>query len=334
MPDNTLSTLDDIRIKVRRLTRSPSGAQLSDVTIDEYVNTFVLYDFPSHLRLFSLKTNLTFYTNPGVDAYPTTTAPTTHPLYNFKNKYITIEPPIYIAGFQSFYTQSQEQFYAIYPKVNAQVTIATGNGILTNFTGTLSGRPLLRNNVTFTSINAVGTQLVLVDDGAGNLVMPNGVATVPASTINYTTGAYVLNFVLPPAANQSVVAQTVPVVLNRPQAIMYFNDTFYVRPVPDQPYRIDLQVNMRPAELLNSAQQPELAQWWQYIAYGTAKKVFEDRGDMDSIQIIMPEFKAQETLVLRKTIAQNSPERTATIYTENVGSGYGAGWGGSGWGPW
>ena len=75
---------------------------------------------------------------------------------------------------------------------------------------------------------------------------------------------------------------------------------------------------------------PELSEYWQYIAYGAAKKIFEDRMDQESVQLIMPEFKEQETLIQRRTIDQQSNERSATIYTENVGptpGGFGSGWG-------
>jgi hypothetical protein len=86
------------------------------------------------------------------------------------------------------------------------------------------------------------------------------------------------------------------------------------------PYRVDVEVYVRPTELLASTDEPKLAQWWQYIAYGATKKVFEDRLDQESIQLIMPEFKQQELLVLRETIMQMSNERSATIFT---GSKYG-----------
>jgi hypothetical protein len=42
--------------------------------------------------------------------------------------------------------------------------------------------------------------------------------------------------------------------------------------------------------------------------------------DMDSVTMIMPEFKKQEALCLRKTIVQNTNERVATIYTESNGT--------------
>ena len=54
---------------------------------------------------------------------------------------------------------------------------------------------------------------------------------------------------------------------------------------------------------------------------GTAKKIFEDRTDSDSVQLLMPEFKTQERLALRTTLVQMTKERTATIYAENSGLG-------------
>ena len=84
--------------------------------------------------------------------------------------------------------------------------------------------------------------------------------------------------------------------------------------------------------LLTSGQSPQLEEWWQYIAYGSAKKIFEDRLDMESVQMIVPEYRKQETLCLRRTIVQYTNERTATIYTEQAGGGSdGSGfWGWSG----
>src|SRR5690242_1168087 len=111
-------TLDNIRTKVRRLTRSPSEAQITTAQLDEYINTFVVYDFPEHLRTFNLRTTYSFYCNPFQDTYQTdrSVIPATNPLYNFQNKYLTVHPPFYIAGYPATFTQSEEQFYGLYPK--------------------------------------------------------------------------------------------------------------------------------------------------------------------------------------------------------------------------
>ena len=65
------NTLEAIQIKVRRLTRSPSTAQLSDDDLNNYINTFVVYDFPEQLRMFNLRTTFTFVCNAYQDTYYT-----------------------------------------------------------------------------------------------------------------------------------------------------------------------------------------------------------------------------------------------------------------------
>jgi hypothetical protein len=101
----------------------------------------------------------------------------------------------------------------------------------------------------------------------------------------------------------------------------FFDTSFIFRPVPDKVYQVNVEVDMRPTELLALGQNPDLNQWWQYISYGAAKKIFEDRMDLDSVQQIMPEFKQQERLALRTTINQQTKDRVSTIYTGQYLSG-------------
>lgn len=354
------STLDAIRIKVRRLTRSPSPTQITDAQIDEYVNTFIQYDLPEHLRLFSLRTTHSFTTQPYQDTYPTDVTSfagaISNPLYDFKNKFITVHPPFYIAGYESFFTQSQTDFFRIYPKLQSLIdTHLRGNGITQTFTGiirppgglTPAGKTsLLQHEVLISSVDINNNGLAKVDRplvGAygnnlsqGNLYDTGSIPEVPptlvdsTNTIDYVTGAFTVTFPSPPANGEKIMVQTVPVQVSRPMGVLYYNNTFVVRPVPDQPYTINFEAYIRPTELLTSNQKPELEQWHQWISYGAAKKVFEDRMDMESVQMIMPEFKQQERLVLRRTLVQQSNEEVATIYNDNTAGKYGAGWFGGG----
>lgn len=358
------STLDTIKIKVRRLTRTPSTAQLTETDLEQYINTFVVYDFPEHLRTFQLRTTFKFWTNPFQDVYNTDElsflGATNNPLYNFQNIYLTIHPPVYIAGYQSFFTQSREQFFGIYPFVNSIASIGpAGDGVTTVFTGVVNSQQsiippgitqqitLLQNNVLFSSVNSAGAGLALVDVPVvnpttgnptvnGNLYVPGTqpalppTVITPGNTINYVTGAFTITFATAPGVGIPINSQTVPQVTSLPQALLFYENKFTVRPVPDQPYQVNFEVYKRPTALLQDNQSPQLEELWQYIAYGAAKKIFEDRMDMESVATIMPEFKKQEALCLRRTIVQYTNERTATIYTEQ--SSYGANWGGWGWG--
>ena len=326
-PDSTLSTLKQIRIKVRKLTRSLSTSQLTDSNIDDYINTFVLYDFPEHLKLFTLSKTLSFYTQPYIDTYENNTVNANDPLFNFINKYINVHPPVYISGVIADYAQSDAQFYNLYPKtIFTKKTGDQGNAVTVAYAGKLSTYPIMQNNVSFTSIGANSVGLVVSDipqtDVAtgyntmtGDLVIPGTTASL--GTINYVTGVYSFSFPSAPALNKYVYSNTVPYAVAKPSVVLYRDNKFTVRPIPDKSYRVDVDVFVRPTEFLTASptQAPELTQWWQYIAYGASKKVFEDRMDMESISNIMPEYKAQELLVLRRTIVQNSNQRTSTIYS-------------------
>lgn len=315
--------LDQIITKIRRVTRSPSPQQISDDEIENYINTFVLYDFPEELRLFTLRETLTWWCQPNIDKYTTDQNANVPQLVNFDNNYITTHPPIYVAGFKMLFSQEREEFFNYWPFTNSIARVGTGNGVLTDFAGTLSAKPVIRNNVTFASIDVNGNGLELHDDGAGNLI---GDAGAGVNTINYVTGVFQLSYNTAPGANKSINAETVPYVASRPTSILYYANTFHLRPIPDQPYPIIMEVYKRPTELINANQEPELQQWWQYIAYGAAIKIFQDRSDFDSAAQVMPEFKRQEKLVLRRTSQQYANERSVTMYVDqtNFNSGYGS----------
>ena len=340
------SSLNTIQQKVRRLTRSPSENQLTTSDLNQYINTFVLYDFPETLRLFNLQTTFTFYTQPFVDTYSTTTAIQTDPLYDFQNQYLTVMPPVYIAGYQAKFMESRDQFYGIYPQLNSIASIGvSGDGSTVRFTGVINSQQsiippnlvqqivLLRNNVLFSSVDLYNNGLAMVDTPLisdtvsyiGNLSVPNVPPTSiniqdPNNYINYLTGEFVVTFETAPGAGQTINSQSIPQQPALPQSILFYDGQFTVRPVPDQPYRVQMEVFKRPTELLAGSQNPDLNEFWQFISYGCAKKIFEDRMDLESVQMILPEMKNQEALVLRRTIVQQTSQRAATIYTEDSGS--------------
>lgn len=375
------ATLQDIRIKVRKLTRCLSEAMLTTAELDQYVNTFVLYDFPETLRLFNLRKTFSFYTLPNVGTYSTKTNPNS-PLYNFLDKYITTDAPVYIAGYQVLYSESREQFYNIYPFLNSVASIGTnGDGAKTSFAGVINttqantqyinGQNIvfLQNNILFSSIDSYNNGLAMKDSPILDAVTKNptnygllynalttNAQSLPPSPyaiptleltapytsdpnfpwfnyINYNTGEYVVSFDTAPGAGEQIMSQSVQVQSYRPQAILFYDGEFTVRPVPDQSYQVNMEVYVQPTELLQAGQTPELAEWWQYIAFNAAKKILEDKLDYDTLNLIMPSLKEQEILINRRTIVQQASQRSATIYEGQVGIGssFGPGWG-NGWG--
>lgn len=342
-PDSTLSALSAIQQKVRLLTRSPDENLLPTSTLNNYINNAILYNFPSNIRLFSYRTVLTFYTQPFVDTYATSNDPN-NALYNFTNQYIAIHPPAYLAGIQGFFTQWRDIFYGYWPQTNTIAdTNLRGDGLQTTFSGVVFASPMLQNHVNFNALDANGNSIVLVDTPSSNPtigalgIQQNGPTAFPSiyGFINYVTGAFTVNFAAPlnpPAAGTTIWVENIAYQPGKPLSMLFYNDTFTIRPVPDKTYAIQVEADVRPTVLLQASDVPSKGEYWQYIAYLAAKLVFEDRMDLESVQQIMPELRRQECMVLRTSIMQQANDRTITPYTQ--GKNYGFGWFGPGGWPY
>lgn len=308
------STLNAIRNKVRRLTGSPSISQLSTADLDQYINTFYEQDFPSHLKLWNLHETYTFYTTPNEDQY-------TLPINTNNLQIITfqgINPPVYISGYQSWFSESREEFFRVYPFLNFIQTALSGNGTEGPYSFTLTNIPVLKRQVTIFAIDSGGTTRILADDGLGGFVVA-GTTTAVVGTINYVTGA-IANLTFPAGqtipTTQMIKAEYVPYVASRPVAMLFFDATMTLRPVPDQVYPVNIEVYKNPVQLISSTDNPELEQWWQLIALGAARKVLQDRLDNEALASIQPFFEEQMSLAAYRTALQQAPMSTATIYTD------------------
>lgn len=335
-----LSSLAAIKKKVRMLTMATSEDLLTEENLENYINTYVLYGLPTDLRLFKLRGQVTFYTQPNIDTYSTETTDVNDALYDFDNKYMTIHQPVYVQGIQAFYTQYPSVFYGNFPILSTAVkTTNTGNGLAGPFTGTLTQRPVMQNTLIFQCLDGAGTAMVLkdqpIDNVTGYLTLPNKVATAGNNngTINYLTGQYSVTF---PAATQNatnnpVIATGYYYIPGMPTSVLYYQNKFVVRPVPDKVYPITLEVDMLPTYFLSGAnsQQPDLKQWWQLIAYGAAILVLQDRMDTDTVEFLRPEYENQLRAVNSVNLVQLCNERTVTIYTQSKN--YGWGWYNQNW---
>lgn len=341
-PTAVPNTLAAIQAKVRRMTARPSANQISDDQINDYINTFYLYNFPEHLRLESLRVNYQFVTTAN------------RPVYDLpRNIYLTGMPPVYIGGYQSYMTQSRENFFRINPQLNfLQESVATGDGT-TSFSGTLTNTPIMpgfkRNppgaysstefpapqyinwNVLVSAdgnadaTSGITPSFCLVDDGLGNLFSTTDSDSDPSNargTINYITGAInVTNFPISIPSGNPINVQYIPYVASRPQSVVFYQDQFILYPVPDQAYTVSFEAYQYPTAFLggDTTAHPQLDEWWELLAYGAALKIFEDAGDFESYAKYRPLMEEHLMLAQRRTIVQQTSERTATIYTENVG---------------
>ena len=348
----SVATLQDIITKIRRLTGSGNDNQLTDAQIIDYINSFYLYDFPAQFRSLKLKNNYTFNTIQGIDTYP----------FDSEN-YETVDMPCYCMKREVKLFQDPWSFYAANFNWQQQENFTTGNGSTGAYAGNLSAFPLIRSsnnnpavqttlaptsvfpsgypatfpaaipsriqNILITANTATST-LNVTDDGAGNLI-----GDCSAGTINYQTGAIAgLIFTQIVPAGNNIQCQYNPQVLSIPLAILFYQNQFTLRPVPDQGYTIELVAYRQPSQALlgssdpnnpNYAGVPEFKEWWECIAAGASKKVYEDRLDAEGIMLMDKMIKERYALVETRTYAQIGKQRISTLFSDQLQYNYGSG---------
>jgi hypothetical protein len=354
----SIATLADIIAKVRRLSASGTSLQLTDSQIIDYINSFYLYDLPAEFRGLKLQDKYTFNTQNGIDTYP------------FDSEhYTTVGMPCYCAKREIKLFTDPWSFYGLNFNWQQQETFTQGNTTNGPYIGTATAPPLLRStrnnpmvsspltptgiyfptppvpafnesipsrvqNILITANTSLGVTQNVTDDGAGNLIGD----VMPGGTINYNTGAISVIFLNPVPAGQNIQIQYNPTqVMAIPLSIMFFQNQFMLRPVPDKGYTIELTAYRQPSQALLGTGNPdepvltgtpELREWWELIAAGAAKKVYEDRLDSDGVQLMDKMLFERYAVAEARTYAQIGSETIPTLYSDQLKQNYGAmGWG-------
>ncbi len=327
-------TVAAIKTKVRRLTASPGTSSLTEATLEEYINDFYNGDFPYAIKIDQMRSVYSFYTVPNVDYYPIDV--------NYNQG---IRAPVYFEGIQGQLFKDRQQFYNMWPRFPTQFQPINGDGTTASFSFTIPG-PFLANNVVLGGTSATNAAISVADDGNGNLQLqvPNPQVSVPVQTstapgmknlntgnpgqnivtnigtVNYVTGAFSITFPAGyiPASGTQITAWVAQYSAGRPYCLLFWNNFFLVRPVPDKTYKVEVETFLTPVQFLQTTDVPIVNQWWQYIAYGVACEIMRDRNDFEAVSQLQEGFQRQEGLVLERQAVEEIGQRNATLFSSAV----------------
>ncbi len=359
-----IGTLQAIINKVRLLTGTANDFQLTDADIIDQINSFYLFDLPAHFRSLKLKDRYVFNTIRGIDTYAFDS-----------ERYTTVQMPCYCMKKEIQLFQDPWNFYGVWFNWQQFQNFATGDGTLGPYSGLLQAVPIVRStsnnpmvvtqtqpvaplatgtyppanpnvapygsqqvnpgrvqNILITANISYGSTVNVTDDGAGNLI-----GDCSAGTINYETGAIAgLVFTQMVPSGEIIQCQYNPATIARPQAILFFQNQFTLRPVPDMGYTVELVAYRQPSQVLLGSQDrtnptgtgvPEQLEWWECLAVGAAKKIYENRLDSDGVNLMNAMLNERYDVIETRTYAQLGKQRVATIYADQLNSNYGStGW--------
>lgn len=231
-------------------------------------------------------------------------------------------------------TQLNGNTYQVVNRTANAFTINVNSTAFTAYTigGTasviISSQGLLTSNVYVTAIDTNGNLNVAQDSPGssttGALIQyDSNKISRNVGTVNYITGAISVTFLNSIPSTSAINSQCIPYSAGRPQAVLFYDNTFTFRPVPSQPFLFRCDAYYTPAAFLATTNAVPYRWMSEYLARGAARKILSDYGDKEQLQFYEPFFREQENFVLRRTTRQNSVVRTSTIYTGQVGNGLG-----------
>lgn len=145
-------------------------------------------------------------------------------------------------------------------------------------------------------------------------------------TVNYVTSAISITFPVAPAAGTMINVWAAQYNVGRPYNLLFWNNEFTIRPVPDNVYLVEVEAYQTPSQFMMTTDNPVLNQWWQYIAYGAASEILRDRQDMEGVSNLQEGFKRQESLVLERQGIEEIQQPNITLFN-SAQNNYGMGWG-------
>jgi len=70
---------------------------------------------------------------------------------------------------------------------------------------------------------------------------------------------------------------------------------------------------------------PELQEWWETLAFGASKKVFQDRLDTDGMALMDINLREAYALNETRTYAQLGKQSVSTLFRDQLSYNYGSG---------
>jgi len=283
--------LSEIRQKTRQVSGRLSVTELGNAQIDEYINKYFQFEFPAEVKLNRNYTLHEFNTEANVQDY------------NFPANFTNFVPEATIDRRDLIFYQEPDKFYKENPENVQRFSTWTGDGVTVAFSNTFANNiPILAGSVIVDD-----TVEVFSDDGAGILTGDQG----GTGTVNYTTGAIAVTFNTAPASGQVIQASFIQYRPGQPTSVLMFNNIFRFFPIPDRAYRFRTKawslLYVKPVTGANKTlfefadDKPLQEEWGPAIAYGAARRIASDFGEIDRYGEITSLYKEQINYILTRT---------------------------------
>lgn len=305
MVTNVNWQLSNIIAKVRATTGRPDVTMMTDATIIQYINNYYQYVLPKELKIFFGYTYYSFYTSPNQQIY---TPPTSTPITaTFQN----VIPDVWCDGFPMEWYLDPGIFYSDYPIQRNKIIVGTGSPSPNVYTFQTGYYPILPGSLYVSDgANLPDTPTIAQDDGAGGFINPT-TGVVLSGTVDYLAGVVSgLIFNPAPSANTNITASLSTYMAARPQGLLFYNNEFVIKPVPDNVYKVTMQGIKIPTAFAVSTDVPFRMDLGPLIAYGASIEIFYDFNQNDQADQYKVQYLRYKDICMQDTYEEYIYERS------------------------
>lgn len=340
--------LEAIRLKTRRITKRLGEHHLSTRHLDQIINS-ALCDLHRDIRLLEMETYFSLYTLPGVNYYDLRCIPICRK--NFKStamdSYDAFGSPVTIDGNPCI---QWVQYLDEYKHICTSSTIVEKKIMPDQSSGTFEVS--LGKNINpfslFIFYKSMSGEDVLIHDihsckNRGSLCMQSFEENDIEGYIDYKTGILSFKPKYSIDIKEAIVIRVETSPSGIPHNIFKYGTGFLLYPTPAKVHHIKMKAMYRPILLLATGEFDfTIEEYWQYLAFDAAKKLFEEEHDTSGLNDILPAWNEQHLYIKRRKSNQRNMQRYSIrelfpqwasgwgAYGGGNGS-FGAGrWGGSG----
>lgn len=300
-------TVADVLQEVRTLIQFSNQSNMPDSTILKYLNRWWQISLPQGFTHFALKSEYSFMTVQGQCNYA-------FPIELYLNE----TGIVYCDGLPMKFYQDPNAFANLYNTNRTNTTTAVGNGTGGNYSGTLLSAPLisgfsdafgvLHSQVFFSTKASIGTPITVYDDGLGGL-QGDGVGS-----IDYQTGEYSILFNYDVPEGTPIYSNCTYYAQGRPFSVLFFQNTFTLRAVPDRPYLISCNAYLVPSYFTSVTQDIPISQYFDIMARGTALRIALTLKDEYQVRFLKGMYEESMTDVQNITTRQRGNQRPSTQF--------------------
>jgi len=273
-------TIKNTIASIRQWVATASSKTVSDEQIISDINYIWQYKIPFQQSMADFVDTFSFMTAQGFDSY---TMPSNVAICK-QSTYISIDN---IPTKLMYDPNAFRQIFGV--RNNQQIFVQVSGTSFTYNAGGYVARGYIDplGNVTpmviISTIDSTNTPVNLFDCGTGLLylqtggnmgILVEGALGEPVGTVNYSTG--VITFTIPNGVeNANIYANIDTTSWTRPTVALYYNNMIKLRPVPNQPYLVLLQVTYVGGAFTATTDVLPYPQWAEYLIIATSRRIAE-----------------------------------------------------------